>query len=258
MTDSTIRDSKFGRSKTFKIIRRIIFAFIWLGIWQMIYLTVNKEILIVSPFHVVKRLWELCSESGFWLTVAGSIFKIMLGFFAALAAGSLLAWLTSASEAVYEFIYPVISIVKATPVASFIILALVWLKSFRIPSFIAFLIVLPVVWSNISQGIKNTDSKLLDMSKVFGFNFMKKVKLIYLPSVKPSIISAFTTGIGMAWKAGIAAEVLAKPINSIGGEIYNAKVYLETADLFAWTAVVIILSVIIEKLLMRLISWRRR
>ena len=158
----------------------------------------------------------------------------------------------------YQLIYPLLSAVKATPVASFIILALVWLQSVRVPAFIAGLIVLPIVFGNVCQGVAAADRELLEMARVFRLGRWKTLRYIYLPTVAPYLAAAFTTGIGLAWKAGVSAEVLANARNSIGGRIYGAKIYLDTADLFAWTAVVIVLSVVLERLLLacfRRIPW---
>ena len=155
----------------------------------------------------------------------------------------------------YDFFYPVISLVKAAPVVSFIILTLVWLKSGTVPAFISFLMVFPVVWTNVSEGIRRTDKKLLEMAKIFDFGRIKTVKNIYIPSVLPFFKTACVTGLSLAWKSGIAAEVICTPQLSIGKQLYNSKIYLETPELFAWTAVVVILSGIVEKLFVAVINF---
>lgn len=223
----------------------------WLAVWQLIYLLVGKDILVASPWQVATSLYNLVGTGEFWLSAALSLLRIMAGFVAAIVAGTLLAVLTSFVPLAREFFAPLIGIIKATPVASFIILALIWMATGMVAAFIAFLMVLPVVWANASQGILKTDVKLLEMAQVFGFSRGKVIKHIYIPSVMPYFVAASTTGMGMAWKAGIAAEVLGIPAHSIGLHLYSSKIYLETADLFAWTAVVILLSVLLEKLMVR-------
>ena len=138
-------------------------------------------------------------------------------------------------------------LIKSTPVASFIILALVWLTGQWVPVFISFLMVLPVVYSNVFQGLREVDPKLLEMAKVYGMNRQKRVMKIYIPSVLPYMMAACRTALGLSWKAGVAAEVIGVTKNSIGRQLYYSKIYLETADLFAWTAVVIIMSIALEK-----------
>lgn len=232
-----------------------VFAF-WMLAWQLAYQLIHQEILLASPGRVLARLWELAGRPAFWRTVAFSFLRIMSGFGLALAAGILLAAATSASRVLDALARPLLRIVKATPVASFVILALVWLKSSRLAVFISFLMVLPIVWGNLVQGIKKTDPRLLEMGRLFRFGPVKTLVHIYLPSVFPYLIAAGTTGLGLAWKAGIAAEVLGTPKNSIGKYLYESKIYLEIPDLFAWTAVVILLSMALEELLLWLV--RRR
>ena len=138
--------------------------------------------------------------------------------------------------------------------ASFIILALIWLNANNVHTFAAFLMVFPIVWENVYRGIKSTDKNLLNMAKVFRLKKRTVVKNVYIPSIMPYFIAACNIGIGMAWKAGIAAEILGVPLHSIGTELYRAKIYLETVDVFAWTVVVIALSVVIEKVFIGLLK----
>jgi len=117
-----------------------------------------------------------------------------------------------------------------------------------VPVFIAFLMVMPVVWANISQGIETADKKLLQAADVFKLSLAKKIKYIYIPNCVPFFKNSAASGIGLAWKSGIAAEVICSPNFAIGSRLYDAKIYLETPELFAWTATVVILSILIEKL----------
>ncbi len=166
--------------------------------------------------------------------------------------------LTSSFEFLNRLFYPLISLAKATPVASFIILALVWIKKNGVPVFIVFLIVLPIVWANVSEAIKNTDKSMLEMAKVFRFGKLKTIKEIYVHSVLPYFAAGCTTALGLAWKSGVAAEVISLPQSSVGYHLYRSKITIETADLFAWTLVVIILSVLLEKLITALLKKIRK
>ena len=218
-----------------------------LAVWQLAAVAIGQEILFVSPVVVFSRLWQLGGTGEFWMTVVRSCLRILAGFLLAVCCGSLLAVFTSFLPFLRDLTAPFIGIIKATPVSSFIILALVWIKSWNLSIFISFLMVLPMVWANVTQGIASTDPKLLEMAKLFRFSRWKTLLRVYLPSVRPYFLAACTTGMGFAWKSGIAAEVLGTPKGTIGRELYNAKMYLETPDLFAWTAVVIVMSVLIEK-----------
>lgn len=236
-----------------KIIK-IFSVIFWICIWQIIYYKTNQEILIVSPFDVFKRLCELIITYEFWITSIYSIIRIILGSLIGIISGILLAILTSKLKIIYYLFYPLINIIKATPVTSFIIITLVWIHSSYIPVFISFLMVLPIIWSNMYQGILKIDKKYIEMANIFNFNFSKKFKYIYIPSILPYLLSSCTASIGLAWKAGIAAEVISTPKISIGSHLYDAKIYMETADLFAWTITIIILSIIFENIVIYILK----
>ncbi|MEG0598043.1 MAG: ABC transporter permease subunit, partial [Oscillospiraceae bacterium] len=129
-----------------------------------------------------------------------------------------------------------------------------WTSRNAVPTIISALMVLPVVWGGVMLGLGETDGKLLELCRAYRFGRMKTVRLLYLPSVRPHFISAVQTALGLAWKAGVAAEVLCQPQFAIGTQVFQSKNYLETADLFAWTAVVIALSFLVEYGVKRLIG----
>lgn len=223
-------------------------AALWLVLWQLVCFIVDMELLVVSPLTVLRRLVELGGTSEFWLCSLGSLGRITEGFLLGSAVGTVLAMLCHKFTFARAFFSPAITLIKSTPVASFIILALVWLTGQRVPVFISFLMVLPVVYGNVFQGIREVDPKLLEMARVYGMNRKKRVTKIYIPSVLPYMMAACRTALGLSWKAGVAAEVIGVTRDSIGRKLYYSKIYLETADLFAWTAVVILMSIALEKI----------
>lgn len=233
-----------------KFALKIAVAVLWLALWQLVCVIVDMELLVVSPLHVLNRIIELGQTSEFWIYSMKSLGRISVGFLLGSTVGTLLAIICSGFVFAREFFSPAITVIKSTPVASFIILALVWLTGKYVPIFIGFLMVLPVIYSNVFQGIREVDPKLLEMAKIFDMDAKKKLVKIYIPSVLPYFMAACRTALGLAWKAGVAAEVIGVTKDSIGRQLYYSKIYLETADLFAWTAVVIILSLILEKIFM--------
>ena len=138
--------------------------------------------------------------------------------------------------------------VKAVPVASFIILAQVWLNSRSLSLFISALMVFPPVYLNVLEGICRTDRRLLEMARVFRVPLGRRLRGIYLPQVMPYFRTAVSLGLGLCWKAGAAAEIIGLPAGSMGERLYTAKVYFQTPDLFAWTAVIVAVSVAFEHL----------
>ena len=223
-------------------------VFFWITIWQFASMYLGQEILLASPVSVVRKLSELSFTGNFWQSVGFSFVRIVTGFLLAMFLGIFLAVLAYWSKTVEILIAPVIAVVKSTPVASFIILCLIWIPSKNLSVFISFLMVLPVIYTNILEGIRQTDSKILEMAKVFQVNPGRKIRYIYVSQVLPYFLSACRLSLGMCWKAGVAAEIIGMPKGSVGQMLYMSKIYLDTDDLLAWTVIIVVLSVIFEKL----------
>ena len=151
-----------------------------LAVWQTGAMMLNKKLLLVTPIAVAQRLAGLCTEAGFWQTVAFSFARIVLGFFLALVTGCILAAIAGKLHVIEVILWPFIHVIKSVPVASFIILCLIWLSSRNLSVFIAFLMVLPIIYTNMLQGVKSTDGSLLEMAKLYRVGWLKKLKYIYL------------------------------------------------------------------------------
>jgi len=225
----------------------------WLAVWQFAAWRVDSALFLPGPLAVVRRLGQLALTAPFWQTAALSLCRVVLGMLWGTVLGVVLACLACVSRWLDSILSPAVRVVRATPVASFILLVFLWTDRDQVPVIIAALMVLPVVWGNVVRGIRECDPKLLEFAKAYRFSRMKTARLILLPSVKPYFLSAVMTSMGLAWKSGVAAEALVWPKLAIGTQIYNTKFYLETADLFAWTLVVIALSLTLEKLVSTLI-----
>ncbi len=210
------------------------------------------NILLPSPIAVLKKAVQLLQTPDYWLSVTVSFYKIMLGILCGMAVGAGIAVLTSKSRVLYEIFGVPLNLIRSTPVASFILMALVWVKSRNLSAFITAMMVLPIVWANIHEGIVTVDKNLLEVGKCYHFSFRKNMRYIYIPHLCSFFTASLTTAVGLGWKAGIAAEVIATPRRTIGAHLNDAKVYLETEELFAWTLTVILLSVLIQFLLKRL------
>lgn len=231
-----------------KKIGKVIFITVfWFAVWQIASVAVGTAVLLPSPLETAKALCDLLKTSSFYLAVLSTLFRIVAGYVAGAVVGLLCGGITYLSPFINSLLSPLASTVKATPVASFIVLLFVWFSNGSVSSVTAFLMVLPVIWNSFFTALNNTDKKLLEMAALFKIKKATVIKEIYIPSVLPVLKGGFATAMGLAWKAGVAAEVICNPKNSIGGGIYNAKVYLETPDLFAWTFTVIVVSLILEK-----------
>jgi len=237
-----------------KSLRTLAGLLFWLAVWALAARAVGQELLLPSPIQTARKLLELARTPDFWFTVGRTILRVLTGILAAALLGILLAGLTHESRVLYALLSPIMTLLKSTPVASFIILALVWLGRDVVPVFIAGLMVLPVVWANVSAGLEQVDPQLMELARVYKLPRGRVFRRIVVPSVLPHLRAALRSALGLGWKAGIAAEVLTVPPYSIGKQIFEAKLYLETTALFAWTAAVVLLSFLIEKTLLLLVD----
>ena len=231
----------------------------WIAVWQAGSMALqaaypNGHLLLPSPITALQRLGELALTVVFWQSIGRSFLRIIGGFLLSCVAASLLAVPASRWKWVRELMGPLVAAIKAVPVASFIILALFWLDSRSLALFISFLMVFPPVYLNVLEGICQTDGKLLEMARVFRVPLWRQIRGINIPSVMPYFRTAVSLGLGLCWKAGVAAEVIGLPAGSVGEQLYNAKVYYMMPDLFAWTAVIVLVSVVFERLFLWLID----
>ncbi len=252
-----MRSTTFRKtSKATRLVRAAFVIIFWFTVWLVAAWIVDKEVLLPSPLSVARVLFSLLLSPEYWLSIGASLLRVLIGYLLGCVIAAVISVACFRSSAADALLSPVLSVIRAVPVASFIILALVWLGRSRVPSFSAFLMVLPIVSGNILTGLRSADKDLLEVCQVYRFNWTKTVHLLYIPAVRPYFLSAARTSLGMAWKAGIAAEVLCSLSASIGGQIYESKVYLETPALFAWTITVICISMLIEAFLFRLPLFR--
>ncbi len=238
--------------------RRPLIILFWIFIWQLAAWLIHNNIILVGPADAGLALLRLIPTGDFWLSIGHSFVKISLGFLLAFACGLALGGAAYRFPLLREFLAPILSLLKSIPVASFVILALIWVGSKNLAVFIAFLVVLPMIYVNTLAGLESTDPKLLEMARIFRVPPLKQLRYIYLPALLPYLLSSCKVALGMSWKSGVAAEVIGIPDSSIGEQLYMSKIYLDTANLFAWTFVIIVISALFERVFLALLASLQR
>jgi len=234
---------------------RVWAVLFWLLAWQALSVYIGHEILLSSPLSVVNRLGSLVIEQEFWASILFSFQRIVTGFFLAVLLGVLLAAFAARFRLIEDLLAPAILFINGTPVASIIILLLIWVTSQNLSILISFLMVLPIIYTNILSGIKSTDVQLLEMAEVFKMPTRRRVIYIYISQVLPFFKSACLVGLGLCWKSGIAAEIIGIPSGSIGASMHQARIFMATPDLFAWTVTIIVISALFERMFMFMIAF---
>lgn len=238
-----------GSNKKYRL-KTFLSVIFWLAVWHIASLALEQEILLISPLLVLQKLTELVVQLSFWKSIIFSFIRVIGGFLIAVVLGIIMAVLAFKISFVNIPLRPLMSAIKATPVASYVILCLVFVSSKNLSALISFFMVLPVIYTNILQGLESVDVKLLEMADVFRMGFKNRIKYIYISQTIPYFLSAATVSLGLCWKAGIAAEVIGIPRGSIGERLHMAKIYLDMRELFAWTIVIIVVSFVFEKALL--------
>ena len=236
-----------------KLWQRIGAAALALLVWQGASMAVGSALLLPAPTAVLGRLGALAATAAFWRAVLFSFCRIAGGFALALVLAAVLALAAGRWPVVDVLLRPYVLAIKAVPVASFIILALIWMRAAMLPLFISFLMVFPILYTNILTGLRSADAELLEMTRVFRVPWRRTLRGIYLPAVEPFLLAGCATALGMSWKAGVAAEVIGVVAGSLGERLYDAKIYLQTADLLAWTVVIVALSALCERTVLALL-----
>lgn len=257
MKASTINPNKKGIKPDNKGIHPVLVLIFWTAIWWLFSSLLGKPLLLPSPDDVFSRLLTLVITIEFWAHVVGSMVRVLTGLTAAIFIGTLTGVSCAFIKPLEDLFSPLVTAIQATPVLSFILLALIWFGSSIAPIFICFLMCFPVIWISVFRGIKEMDRQLLEMAESFCVPWSRRLSGLYLPGVRPYFVTACLSAFSLGWKVTVAAEVLSFPRTSIGGQLYAAKATLESADLFAWTMVVILMSLCFERLFHMLIIRRR-
>ena len=227
--------------------RPVLVAAFWLLAWQVVAWLVANPILVASPVQVIAALGRLIPTSGFWLALGGSGLRILLGLLVGLMVGVGLAALAHVVRPVGYVMTPFIKALQAIPVVSFVILVLIWGSPASLTVSVVTVMVAPVAYLAVQAGLRARDPELTEVAQVFGANRWQRINAVAYPAIVPYFATAVQTAIGLAWKAGVSAEVIGLPRGSIGERLYFARLTLATADLLAWTVVIVGASLVVER-----------
>ena len=230
-----------------EVLKKVGAALLALTFWEIAALLIHQRILLVTPVAVARRLCTIWRVEGSARAIWFSFYHIAGGFLLGLILGCLLAYLAAKHPVVETLLWPWMATIKSVPVASFVVICLIWLSARNLSVFISFLIVIPIIYQNVLEGLRAENREMQEVATVFQLPWRKRFRYIELPKLRPFLLSACRVTTGMAWKAGIAAEIIGVPNGSIGKMLYTAKIYLDTDDLLAWTVIIVVISVVAEK-----------
>ncbi len=231
---------RMSRTKTdgwFAVI--VIFA-----LWKLASAGVGVDMILPPPEKVILALGEILAEKRFIAAIGATAMRGLSAFAVSMLLGLALGFAAGSSRRIEAFMAPGLTLIRATPVLAVILIALIWFPSGTVPVFSAVVMAFPLVAADVSSGVRSTDPRLLEMAMSFRVTQRDTLMHVVLPSALPSVVSAAKNAIGVSWKVVVAGEVLSQPAHALGTGMQNARIMLETAEVFAWAAVGIFLCAI--------------
>lgn len=245
MMNSTTKN-KFNllTNKCLKIILPVVSIIV---LWELLALVIDNEFFMPGVKTTSTALVDIVSSKGFLKIIFTSLLRVLIGIFLGITLGIIIATACHYFSIVEVILSPIISIMKATPVACIIVLLWISMNSSQLAIFVVVMMVMPIIWQNVIDGYRSIDKGLIEVSEVFELSFKKKFKVLIFPTLINYLIPAIITSIGLAWKAEVAAEIMTN--SNMGRLIYDFKtVSYDTASIFAWTVIIVALSLLFEKI----------
>lgn len=236
----------FFKKNLLKPLVLIVSIALWIGIWELLSRIIGYEFIFPGVSSTLKTFTALIFTGAFWKTVAFSILRIFSGLALGIALGTALAVISHVFPLFDTFISIGMTVIKSTPVASIVMVLWILIGSANLPTVIGILMVMPIIWQNLKDGYNSIDNELDELSAAYEFSRVKRLRLLVFPALLRYFIPSILTSIGLAWKSGIAAEIIAYTKNSIGKHIYDAKGEFNTASVFAWTLAIVLISITFE------------
>jgi NitT/TauT family transport system permease protein len=218
-------------------------------VWSLAAALVGKEIILPSPAVALTQLYHLLTSGGFWVHLSATLSRGLIGFVLSFLVGLLIGLLSGLRPGFKTFFHLWLTIIRSTPSMAFILLALIWFDSEAVTLFVTFLVVFPLITQNVTEGLSQVDPQLKELARLYRVHFATVLCRMYLPAILPYLATAAAAGLGLTWKVMIAAEVLAYPRLGIGARMDTARTYLQTPEVFAWTIVVIAISLFFDRIL---------
>ncbi|HOO22866.1 MAG TPA: ABC transporter permease subunit [Clostridia bacterium] len=236
--------------KNFKLINNVLYPLIALGIlflaWVVAAKIVNTELIIPSVRSTFETLFALLGQKAFYTAVGGTLFRTIVSFLIAFAAALVLAVLSAFLPVLRKILSPAVTVARAIPTMSLILLTIIWLNPSTSPLLVGFFIVFPLLYDSFYTAIAGVDPDLVEMSKAYKVSKKDMVFSLYLPNIAPAFFDSIRSTLSFNVKIIISAEVLAQTRKSMGIMMQISKSRLETADLLAWTLAAIVLSYLLE------------
>ena len=245
-----------GKDRT-RAVYRLCGLVAGLGLWQLTAVLIAQPLIVPRLEAIAAATVDILTGEDFFLTVAATLLRIA----ATIAIDTVIAFLLGIAAVVSARIEAALSpfetAMRAVPTMGILLLSLIWFNSEITPIFVASLIALPLLYRGVVNGVKNIDIRLIQMSTGFQVSFVRKLKQLYIPSIRPFTLTAYSATLGLLVKVMVTAEVLSQPRRGIGTEFQIARAQLDTATIFGWGIIVIVFAALMEQAAKRILSYNK-
>ncbi|MEE3313917.1 MAG: ABC transporter permease subunit, partial [Treponema sp.] len=202
----------------------VLSAALIICLWQIASLAINSPLILPSFFKVLQDFFLLLGTKTFYVNLSATFLRVIESFCISLFLGTFLGFLCGRFEWCKDLLSFPVAILRATPVVALILILVFSLSSASVPVAAAVLMTLPVIITNISEGVSQSlkNSKMNEMTRIFGFTKKQKIFYVLLPKLMPHLKSSVLSSFGMTWKVVAAGEILSLPKRALGSELAKA------------------------------------
>lgn len=232
-------------------------VFILILLWQIFASRTDNDFLMPYPLDVLQYMLSLLSTQSFYVAVATTLLRVFIGLTIAFTMAMLCATLAYRHRVFHDLFYPILLLTRSIPNISYVIIILLWFGAEKSSAIITFLILFPMMYANLYEGLGNINRDLLNVMKIYPEKKSYLIRKIYIPLLHSSIKASLLTGISFGFKVGVMAEIVAQAQNGIGRQMNYCKVSFDMTGVFAWTGWIILLALIME-IFIHLILYRKK
>ncbi|MDR3258428.1 MAG: ABC transporter permease subunit [Fusobacteriaceae bacterium] len=218
-------------------------------LWQILAIYIDNQLFFPRIQNVILSIKDIIRNDNFFFIIFNTLLYLLTSFILSGILSIIMAALAHKFKLFCDMLNLLFSIINSLPSLIIIILVIIWSDIKFVPLAVSITIVVPIFYSNILSGINSISNDIVDICKVYKISNFNIIKKIYIPGIFFYIAPTLGTIISINLKIILASEILSQKSNTIGGEIFINKIYLNTSNIFAWIIIVFLINICISKII---------
>jgi NitT/TauT family transport system permease protein len=251
------------KSKLFSAVpmQRIGLVLLIVLAWWLSSLTAPAYI-FPSPLRTFEAMQRMVENGSFFTDIRMTFGRVLAGFFMAVAIGVPMGILLGANKKVADFFEPILAVVNTISSAIWAIFALIWFGLSNMTTiFVVLMTAMPLILTNVWQGTRTVNADFVELARAFRMSPGKVLWKVYVPTVMPHFFSGARLAFGFGWRVSLVAETIGST-SGIGYRLRQAADLVQTDQVFAWTATLIAMMLVIELCILKplerhLFRWKK-